>query len=257
MLVDTHCHLNLPPLCNNVAVAIERAAQVGVTRIVVPSYDTASFDAVSVLAAEYTLNPAVRLYPAFGLHPWVANETLTRDTLEQRLRNDHAVAVGEIGLDHRIENACIERQSQICRMQLELAADLSLPVMLHCRGAFEELLALLAPFCGKLRGVVHAWSRSPELAMRFIKEGMHVGLGGAISRENAKHARQSASKLPLSRLVLETDAPSIGLNGVSPDDTEPAHVELICRSLATLRGISFDKAARVTTENAVALFHLK
>ena len=229
---------------------LDRARRAGVTRIVVPAYDRASWEAVAGLARR----DGVRA--AYGLHPWAAAEDLEPDRLVDALRNGDAVAVGELGLDFAIDAFDRERQLRVLRPQLETAAALDLPVLLHCRSAFEELLALLREFAPGLRGVVHAFSRGPDLARRFLDLGFHLGFGGAITRPNAVRARRSAVAAPWDRIVLETDAPSIGLDGIEAAHVEPRHVLDVARSLAELRGEPLETVARRTTENARALFRI-
>jgi len=229
---------------------IERARAAGVTRMLVPAYDLASWDDVAALAER----PGV--FAAYGLHPWVAHEPLDPERLADELRNRRAVAVGEIGLDFTIEKFDRARQVEVLRMQLDVAAALDLPAMLHCRGAFEEMLALLGERTPRVRGVVHAFSRGPELAKRFLDLGLHVAFGGAITRPNATRARRSAAAVPGDRVVLETDAPSIGLHGVEAAKVEPRHTAEVARALAEIRGETFEAIAERTTENARALFHL-
>ena len=169
--------------------------------------------------------------------------------------------MGEIGLDTKLDpdgpdSPDLATQLAVLRPQLELADDLGLPVILHCRGAFEELLDELARFGGRLRGVLHAWSRGPELAERFVGAGMALGLGGAVTRPTARRVRRTAQRLPLENFVLETDAPSIGLDGVLPEDTEPAHLADVAAALASLRDESIETIAEVTTSHAERLFNL-
>ena len=109
---------------------------------------------------------------------------------------------------------------------------------------------------GRLRGVLHAYSRGPELAERFIASGLHIAFGGAVTRDRARRVRQAVAGLPLYKIVLETDAPSIGLDGVLPVDTEPGHVRDIAEAVAALRGESLETIAEVTTSNACRLFNL-
>jgi TatD DNase family protein len=217
--------------------------------VLVPSYDLASFAAVRELATR----PGV--FPAYGLHPWRAAEPLDVRALEADLARG-GVAVGEIGLDFKIHSASRERQVEVLRAQLDVARAADLPVMLHCRGAFEELLAILAEHDGRLRGVLHAFSRGPELARRFVDAGMHLAFGGSITRPRAKRPRRSSTVVPADRVMLETDAPSIGLEGVPPERTEPRHVRRVAESMAELRETTFEEIARSTTANAEALFQL-
>jgi len=254
-LVDTHCHLYMEPLGRDPFAARDRAAARGVADIVVPAYDLASWE----LMAAYEAEP--RLHTAYGLHPWLAHEPLPGGSLDgfiailaARLDATAAVAIGEIGLDTRIETSGVSEQMPLLEAQLQLAVARDLPVILHCRGAFEELLAAVANQGGRLRGVVHAFSRGPDLGHRFIAAGLHVAFGGAITRPTAKRPRTGALRLPLERILLGTDAPSIGLDGVAACDTEPAHVADVARALARLRGLAPADVARATTANAQTLF---
>lgn len=266
-LIDTHCHLDVPPLGENPAGVLERAAGRGVTQIILPAYDRASWPGIVAMATIFA-----QVHPALGLHPWVA--------FEERSENSHTcgnsnikdqlaaaidaapmkiVAIGEIGLDTKVSltdgYAELPNQLPVLAAQLELAIDLDLPVILHCRGAFEELLAAVARHGGRLRGVVHAYSRGIELAERIVAASLHLGLGGAVTRDRAR-VRKAVPGLPLDRIVLETDAPSIGLDGVPAHETEPHHVRDVAEAIAGLRGENLEHVAEVTTANARALFDL-
>ena len=249
-LVDTHCHLYVAPLCDDLDGVLSRSRAAGVTRVIVPGNDLESWDQVVELARRPGISPAL------GLHPWVAAEPLDVDRLAALLRDTRAVAVGEIGLDFAIDGADRVRQLAVLRTQLALAVELALPVILHCRGAFEELAAELRPFVPRLRGLLHAFSKGPELARRFSGLGLHIAFGGALTRPRAERARRSAQVVPRDRLLLETDAPSIGLDGIEPSRVEPCHVATIAESLARLRGEPLADLARATTDNARALFDL-
>ena len=255
-LIDTHCHLFMEPLSRDVTGALERAAARGVHRVVVPSYDPPSWPVVRTLAER----PGV--FAAYGVHPWVADQwdpvawsawwEGLDDTAPQ------PVAIGEIGLDTKPGEGGpdLETQLVVLRPQLEFARDRDLPVILHCRGAFEELLKEIERFGGALRGVLHAWSRGPELAARFTQAGLALGLGGAVTRDRARRLQRAAMALPLESFILETDAPSIGLDGVQPADAEPAHVADIAAALAELRNEPLTTIAEVTTAYAERLFRL-
>jgi len=256
-LTDTHCHLNMPPLSDDTDGVLSRAVARDVTQVVVPAYDESSWPEVAALVQR----PGV--FAAFGLHPWVALEVPPggsfsefENRLAAQLEQDNVVAIGEIGLDTKIEDCDLPEQLPILEAQLALAAALDLPVILHCRGAFAELLTAGNKHGGKLRGVLHAYSRGPELAERFIAAGLHIAFGGAVTRDRAKRVRRAAERLPLDKIVLETDAPSIGLDGVLPADTEPGHVRDIAEAVAALRGESVETIAEVTTANACRLFNL-
>ncbi len=253
-LIDSHAHLDMPPLGDDVPGVLARATAAEVSGCVVPAYDLGSWGAIRDLA---TAHPDV--HPCLGLHPWVADQApdpqALADRLRRALRESNAVAVGEIGLDGKVDHPPLAVQTPVLEVQLAVARELDLPVVLHVRGAFAELLELLAPLA-PVQGVVHAFSRGPELMRRFLDLGLHLGFGGAITRPRARRPRRSAQVAPLDRIVLETDAPSIGLEGVAPRETEPRHVREVAAALADLRGVPLETIAEETTANARCLFRL-
>lgn len=255
-LIDTHAHLTFDPLLNHIDAVMNRAVQSGVSTVLVPAYDLASWDIAERLCLRQTDSEGASkgIFMALGLHPWKSHEQLDVTLLEKRLHQPCVVAIGEIGLDFKVEKLDKVRQLEVFQMQLELAVQLDVPVMLHCRGAFVEMVDILKRYGGKVRGVVHAFSRGPEIADQFLKLGLAIAFGGAITRPNAKRARQSAIHVPLEKIVLETDCPSIGLADVAAADTEPRHVASIGGVLAALRGVSIDEIAAQTTHNAHWLF---
>ena len=249
-LVDVHCHLFMEPLSRDPEAVLERARDAGVRGIIVPAYDLASWPAVADLARR----PGV--HAMYGLHPWVADQPLDLNRLQESLSEPEVVGVGEIGLDFKVPSPGREVQLRTLEAQLDLAVQLDLPVALHCRGAFEEMLAVLAGYAPKLSGLVHAFTRGPQLAERFLALGLHLSYGGGITRRHAKRARRGAAVAPLGRLLLETDAPSIGLQEVPPEQVEPRHVRPIAQALAEIRGMSVEEVAAATTENAKRLFRI-
>ncbi len=250
-MIDTHCHLDSPPLSDDVAGVLARAAEAGVCDVVAQGYDAASWEAVARIAAGYG-----GVHAALGLHPWVADQPLDPVDLAGRLAAVGAVAVGEIGLDTKIEGPGLEVQIAVLERQLDLARELDLPVVLHCRGAFEELASLLAGRMPPVRGVLHAFSRGPELAKRFVGLGLFLGIGGAVTRPQGKRLHRAVAVVGLDRLVLETDAPSIGLHGVAAAATEPHHVRDIAAGLAEVLQVDVAAVAERTTANARDLFRI-
>jgi len=247
--IDTHCHLTLPPLLDHTDDVLCRATDAGVTAIIAPAWDAASIPLVEGLLGR----PGI--YGALGRHPWKADEPFDADDLRRRLSHPRIAAVGEIGLDFKVP-VDKARQLAVLETQLDMAVAAELPVLLHCRGAFAELQQLLDARRGALRGVIHAFSRGPELAMAFVERGFHIAFGGAVTRPDADRARRAAAVVPTERLLLETDAPSIGLHGIAPEKVEPAHVRDVAQALADIRNCSIEDIARQTTTNARALFRL-
>ncbi len=238
------------PLCGDTEGVLHRARAAGVTRLIVPSVDAESWDKVIYLAKK----PGI--YPALGIHPWSAGEELDTQHLKNVLTASSSVAVGEIGLDYKIERPDRDTQKEIFRQQLDVALELDLPVIMHCRGAFEEMLSILSEdsYRGNISGVVHAFSRGTQLARRFLDLGLFLAFGGAVTRLRARRARKSAVFAPSDRILLETDAPSIGMEGLAQGEVEPAHVTKVAHVIAELRKTSAFDIAGITWANACNLF---
>ena len=247
-LADTHCHLYCEPLGSKAAEALGRARDAGLEFVALPADELSSWKSVESLADHEFV------FPALGLHPWMADQALDLRELRERLSNCGAVAVGEIGLDRIVESPPFDLQVEVFERQLDLALDMGLPVLLHCRKAFDDLEAILKRRRTPLRGILHAFSKSPDIAGRFLDLGLSMAFGGAVTRPHARKARASAASLPLESIVLETDAPSIGMQGIAPEDVEPWHVRLAAEAVAEVRGITVEEVGEVTTDAARRLF---
>lgn len=238
MLIDTHCHLLDEPLKADIDGVISRAADRTVECLLVPSVSRTDW------AELKSLGKRKGILTAFGVHPWKALEGVDQGLLEDALAG--ASAVGEIGLDWKVP---IPRSIQLdcLETQLKLARRLSLPVLLHCRGAFGELLELLSgiPPSG---GILHGYSRSPEQMLPFLELGFCIGFGGAVTRSRARNARASAAMVPDGRFVLETDSPWIGVEG---GPSEPSSLPLVATAMALIRGVTPSRIALDSTSTAV------
>jgi TatD DNase family protein len=241
---DSHCHLTD---IQNPEQALLQALSAGVRAVLTCGYDAQSNRAVCELADRYPGLPF-----ALGLHPWSANEPV--EPVLKLIERARPVAVGEAGLDFREPpEHPRERQLQVLEAQLELCVRLDLPVTLHSRKAVQQLLPVLRNHPG-LRGALHAYSGSYEQARGFVDLGFFIGVGGAVTRSRAKRVRRCAAALPLDCIVLETDAPCIGMDTVEPPHVRPAHLPRVAAALAELRGASVEVIERRTDENAVRLF---
>lgn len=244
-LFDTHTHLFLEPLSRDPEGAVSRAVQAGVSRFLAASVSRENWDSCASLGSL----PGVAV--ALGVHPWEVAGGFDGDKLRTALESSGARAVGEIGLDW---HAPVERDIQrtVFVEQLRIAWEMSLPVSIHCRGAFGEMLDILGGI--PVRGSMHGWSRDPELMKRFLELGLYIGFGGMITREGALRARASAVAVPTNRFLLETDSPSMGLRGASPGHSEPAHLPGILSEMAVLRDEAEDSIARWSLKNSIDLF---
>jgi TatD DNase family protein len=242
---DAHCHLT--DLEDPIG-AMLAAQAAGVRSMLTCGYDAGSNRAVTGLVERVADLPF-----ALGLHPWNADQDVRLAiALVERLR---PAAVGEIGLDLWGDPPVhpLARQLEVLEAQLDLAARLDLPVTLHSRKAVDPLLAALRHHPG-VRGAMHAFSGSREQLDALLELGLYVGVGGAVTRQRARRVRRNAVAAPLERVLLETDAPAIGMDVVEPPHVRPAHLVRVAEVLAALRGIDPSELERRTDDNAVRLF---
>jgi len=244
-LFDSHCHLTD---LEEPAAAWETTVREGVRAVLTCGYDEASNRAVLALVSQYPSLPF-----SIGLHPWYANQPV--EPVLDLIGQAHPVAVGEAGLDLWGESPVhpVERQVVVLEAQLDLALRIGLPVTLHARRAVEQVLAVVRGFPG-LRGAMHAFSGSYEQAKAFVDLGFFIGIGGAVTRSRAKRVRRVAQALPLDSIVLETDAPAIGMEQAEPPHVRPWHVRFVAQEVARLRHTTVEEVERQTDDNAVMLF---
>ena len=265
--IDTHCHLDASEFGADAGAVRERARAAGVAHCVIPAVEVANFDTVRALAHQFDDRYALGIHPLY-LAQAGDGDLLALDDALTRYRDDpRLVAVGEIGLDYFVPELAVsplkERQEHFCRQQLQLARRHDLPVILHVRRSADALLRALreqAPPQG-WRGIAHAFNGSPQQAMAFIDLGFKLGFGGAVTYERALKLRRLAAELPLSALVLETDAPDIPPHwlyvtaeqraaGMARRPNEPAELPRIGAVVAGLRGMAVEALAVATARNA-------
>ena len=248
LLTDTHCHLNSPQFAGRVGEVLARAADAGVGEIVVPGWDAESSRRALAMSAGYPM-----LRAAVGLHPWFVVEQPGLDWLPHLLDDPRTQAVGEIGLDGAIDRDDPVLQEAVFRAQLRLAAARNLPVLLHCRRRWDRLLACLREE-PRVRGVVHAFSGSLEVMHDCLALGLYISFAGMVTRPNSRRAHTAAAAVPADRLLLETDAPYMALEGIPAEQAEPAHLPRILAFIADLRGESPPALANQIAQNVQALF---
>ncbi len=248
-LVDTHAHLDFPPYREDREEVIARARAAGVARILNVGADLESSRASVELAERHAF-----IYAAVGIHPHDAS-TLTPavlDELRALARHPKVVAIGEIGLDYYRDLSPRPVQRQAFAQQLALAADLGLPVILHCRDALDDLLAILRGWNG--RGVVHSYSGGPGRLDEVLALGLSIGISGPVTFANAHRLREVAAQVPLDRLLVETDCPYLTPEPHRGKRNEPAYVRYVVEAIARARGVPPETIAHATLENALRLF---
>ncbi len=252
-LVDTHCHFDFPLFADDANASLARAAQAGVHHLIVPAVAEQHFERVLTLSQRW---PA--LYAALGLHPlYIAQHQESHlACLAQRLAQPHPrlVAVGEIGLDLYMPQPQIERQKAFLGAQLMLAARHDLPVILHSRRSHDLLAHLLRRHPVPRTGVIHGFAGSYEQAMVFIRLGYYIGVGGTITYPRANKTRQAISRLPLDRLLLETDAPDMPVCGFQGQPNRPERIVSVFAALCELRAEWPEVIAGTLLANTLRLF---
>jgi TatD DNase family protein len=260
-LIDTHCHLDFDAYDGLRDEIVAEAAAHGVTRLINPSTDLVRAPAVLRLAETY---PGV--YAAVGVHPTSTTDFSPASVVTLRTLAAHpkVVAIGEIGLDYYWDTAPKATQWAALEAQLALAAELGLPAILHNREASDDLLDILARWVSTLPaslrdrpGVLHSFSAPLPVAERALALGFYLGFTGPLTFKNADDLRHVAARVPLDRLLVETDGPFLTphpYRGRRPN--HPAYVRFIAERLAALHGIPFEDMAQQTTLNAQRLFAL-
>lgn len=247
MFVDSHCHLDFNCFDTDRDSVIKRCEQLGINTIVIPGTQADRWQSQINLC-----NIHSQLKFALGLHPYFLqtfDSSHIASLKEMLILNLHnVVAVGEIGLDTKIE-VDWTLQVEVFTQQLKLAKEHSLPVILHHRNSHNELIRILKTqkFC--YGGIVHAFSGSLEQAHTYIDLGFKIGVGGVITYPRAKKTRETVSKLPLSSLVLETDSPDMPLMGKQGQRNSPEYLPKIFEALLGLRYESKQDVMQACLEN--------
>ncbi len=245
-MIDTHCHLFDPPLDADVAGVLAEAGKAGLQGVLVVATWASSWKTIveqrGMVRGFLPLSGC-----AIGLHPWFVHDIPV--DWETRLSSllDGADALGEIGLDRGDRAPAMELQEPVFERQLELAVQRKLPVLLHVVRAHDLVLHHLKNHQGKVRGIVHAFSGSPEDARSYLDRGFKLGIGGGITRANAHRLRRVVSRLPLDSIVLETDSPYLGTETVPAGSSRPAHVVQVAEKLAQVMGVSVEEVVTQTT----------
>lgn len=252
MLIDTHIHLDAPEFDHDRDAVMAAARDAGVRRFIVPAVERANFEVVEALAEQHA-----DVDFALGIHPLYAGHATPADLewLDDRLGRGRAIAVGEIGLDQYVVAPAIAVQTAYFVAQLKLARKHGLPAILHVRRAVDAVLKELRRI-EIPGGIAHSFNGSLQQARQFIDMGFKLGFGGAMTFEGSRRIRALAAELPLSALVLETDAPDIPPAWRQGARTEPADLAAILGVLATLRSDTPAHVAAVTADNARQIFGL-
>lgn len=268
MLCDTHCHLDFEWFDLDRDEVLERASQSGVVRILNPGIDLASSKKAVKLAES---NGSI--FAAIGVHPndcgsWGSTTPLELNRLAE---SPKVVAIGEIGLDYYRKYSLPELQQRLFEVQLEIAAELDLPVVVHIRDeggggapAQNDAFGMLKAHCARLKqknrksaeypGVLHSFAGGLNAAAEALEMGFFIGIGGPVTYKNAGSVQEIAANLPVDCLLVETDAPFLSPASKRGKRNEPAHVLLVADEIARLRNMDSNDIFNITTRNAERLF---
>ena len=259
---DSHCHFDFASFDVNRKTIWHACHSLGVKQLTIPGVSPEQWNIAGQIAEQYD-----GIYFAAGIHPWWIGKVFQDELNSQKIENifdklklslghKKCVAVGECGLDAVVATK-LTIQQQLLDAHLQLASELKLPVIIHCRKAHNELILSLKKFNLSAGGVIHAFSGSIDLANTYWQLGFCLGIGGTITYERAHKTREAVRQLPIEALLLETDAPDMPLQGQQGRDNTPENLPFIAQVLADIRNESVSFVAQQTTKNARTLFGLK
>ena len=253
MLFDTHAHMNDPAFDEDREAILLGLKDKGVALMMNVGCCLESSKDCVAMANKYPF-----VYASVGTHPDSADEVDETVLEEYRMlckQNDKVVAIGEIGLDYYYETIPREIQQRAFRLQLELARELDMPVIVHERNAHDDGMRIVKEFKG-VSGVFHCYSGSAEMARQLVDMGWYIGFTGVLTFKNARKAVETAASIPLERIVLETDCPFMAPDPFRGKRNDPGYLYRMAEKLAEIRGISVEEVHRVTTENGKRLYRI-
>jgi TatD DNase family protein len=252
--IDTHAHLYLPEFDADRKSVVETAVYRGVKRILLPNIDGTTIEPMNNLAEEF---PGV-CYPMMGLHPTSVKENFREelDRVEKELSRKVYCAVGEIGIDLYWDKTYLKEQNIAFSAQLDLALKYNLPVAIHARESFDEILDILNGYRNMgLRGVFHAFTGTVEIARNVISRGFLLGIGGIITYKNS-FLPDVIRDTDLTHIMLETDSPFLTPVPFRGKRNESSYIPYIAETIGKIKDTALEEVARVTTANACKLFQI-
>ena len=256
MIFDTHAHYDDEAFEEDRGALIASLAEQGIGRVVNVAADLASVSTSLTLAQQYPF-----IYAAVGVHPSNVQELTERDYewLEEKLAAPKAVAVGEIGLDYYWdkEPEIQAKQRYWFVRQLALAQQADLPVIIHSRDAAEDTMQIMEKaYEDGIKGVIHCYSYSPEMAQEYVKMGYYIGVGGVVTFKNSKKLKEIVEEISLESIVLETDCPYLAPTPFRGKRNSSLYLPYVVEAIAELKGISAEQVIEQTEKNARDLYQL-
>jgi TatD DNase family protein len=253
-IVDTHTHLYLEQFKEDIDCVISKAKENGVNKFIFPAIDSSHFQDMHDLKNKYPES----VYLMTGLHPTDVKENYKEelDFVTKTLKNHNYVAIGEIGIDLYWDKSFLKQQQEAFRFQIRLAIKNDLPIVIHCREAFDEIFEILnQENCGTLRGVFHCFTGDLDQAKRAISLGFLLGIGGVVTFKNGG-IDKFLNQIDLKHIVLETDSPYLAPTPFRGKRNESSYIIYVLEKLSELYKIQKEEIALVTTNNAKKMFSL-
>lgn len=254
MFIDSHCHLDLLDLSeysNNLSLAIQKAQQMGVSHFLCVSVELKDFPRVLAIAEQYE-----SVFASVGVHPNSEEDSPSVEQLVALALHDKVVAIGETGLDYYRSEGDLSWQRERFIAHIEAAKQVKKPLIIHTRAAAEDTLQLLRQYhAEEAGGVMHCFTESWEIAEQALDLGFFISIAGIVTFKNAQALQEVAQKVPLERLLIETDSPYLAPVPYRGKPNEPAYLPFVAQKIAELRGISVEQVAEQTTKNFQAFIH--
>ena len=254
MFIDSHAHIQLDRFDSDRSVVIERAKNSQVSTILVVGFDISTSHLAVELADRYD-----HIYATVGLHPHDAKRFTPQTLREIALLAEHpkVVALGEMGLDYHRNLSPKSVQKRVFEEQLDLATQLDLPIVVHNRNAFDDILSILENRLQLTGGVLHCFSENTKSMDRVIDVGFHIGIGGPVTYKKSQDLKQVVKVMPADSFLIETDCPWLAPQLRRGKRNEPAYITEIATKIAELRQVTIESVGQTSSQNFRKLFSIK
>jgi len=252
VIVDSHCHLDFPDFKGEIPEIIARADAVGVKYMQTICTHISKFPQVLAIAEKYD-----NIFASVGIHPHeAAKESVTVEELVEFASHEKVIGIGETGLDYFYEHSPRDKQIESFLIHIDAARQTGLPLIVHTRDADEDTIKILTDEMkkGEFKFLIHCFSTSQQLAEKSIELGGYISISGIVTFKKAVELQESVRKLPLNRLLVETDAPFLAPVPFRGKRNEPAYTRNVAEKIAELKSVSLEDVAKITTDNFLKLF---
>lgn len=252
-MIDTHSHLFEEQFSNDLEDCIKRCYDNNINNVILVGFSKETNQKAYDLSLQYPI-----FKPTAGIHPSEANSDYLEyiEYLKRFIKEHKVYAIGECGLDYYWTKENMEYQKKVFIAQIELAIELDLPIIIHMRDATKDTYEILKEYKGKLKGVMHCYSGSLEMAREFINLGLYISLGGPVTFKNAKDPKLVAEHIDINKLLIETDCPYLAPTPYRGKRNESSYVYNVALEISKIRNLSIEEVDEITTKNAKELFRI-